>query len=77
LLSLNQAGHDLNDHSPPHLRKLAKRASMFGGKSHTAPPEGFYCYYPELFDKPNVQIFRITRVARRRLNPQQALDNKS
>ena len=32
-------------------------------KSHP-PPEGFYCYYPEIFDKPHATIFQVIKVPR-------------
>ena len=35
-------------------------------KAHP-PPEGFYCYYPELFDKPNATIFQVVTLPHRRL----------
>jgi len=53
---------------PPPLRKVAnkKLGNQVHGKLQQAPPDGYYCYYPELFDKPNRQIFTITRVTRNR-----------
>lgn len=51
---------------PLPLRKVVnkKLGNQIHGKLQQAPPEGYYCYYPELFDKPNRQIFTITRVSR-------------
>ena len=39
-------------------RKLASSA-----KSHP-PPDGFYCYYPEIFEKPYTTIFQVVKVQR-------------
>mmetsp|Transcript_3325 Transcript_3325/g.3890 ORF Transcript_3325/g.3890 Transcript_3325/m.3890 type:complete len:84 (-) Transcript_3325:205-456(-) len=55
------AGMDVNQ-VPALQRKTSKRVGGLPGKIAQAPPEGFYCYYPELFDKPNCQIFTITKV---------------
>ena len=38
------------------------------GKNQPAAPAGFYCYYPELFDKQNTQIFIITKHPRKQLS---------
>jgi hypothetical protein len=81
LLQHNQAGNGdyLNDIVPQQMRKISKRASMLGGglgKGHSAPPDGFYCYYPEVFEKPNVQIFNITKVTRKKRPHLQLLENK-
>ena len=48
----------------PMHRKLNKRASSMFGKTVQQTPDGFYCYIPELFEKPGSQIFIITRMPR-------------
>ena len=38
-------------------------------KSHP-PPEGFYCYYPEIFDKPSAVIFNVIKPDRKLVEQQ-------
>ena len=47
-------------------RRPVKKGAQNDRKERNVPPDGFYCYYPELFEKANTQIFVITRVPRAR-----------
>jgi len=52
------------------MRKNNRRGNNLNGmlsKNQPAAPAGFYCYYPELFDKLNTQIFIITKHPRKQL----------
>lgn len=62
-----------NQNELPRKVIAQKRAVMICGKNKIAPPDGFYCYYPEIFEKQNVQIFHVMRVARK---PSQLRDNR-
>ena len=66
--NMGQNGGNLDaGNQGPSLQKKSKRIGNLPGKIVQAPPEGFYCYYPELFDKPNTQIFNITKYPSNRI----------
>ena len=59
--------------APPSLqqiRKVNNRKGALLGKNAVIAPDGFYCYYPELFEKPNCMIFVITKHPENKPQPQ-------
>lgn len=63
----------MTQHGSTQLKKAGKRGMNLPQKMPQAPPDGFYCYYPEYFEKPNCQIFMVTRMRPSLVQPQEKL----